>query len=116
MCFDGNPLYDTTIKSPAYSSSFGTTETRFDFAREAIKQLRIACPEALVSGLVRVDIMVDDDGRMLVNEFESLEAGHQHNTHSSVSHASFVASMMDYYYDMLLAFAKEVLELGAQNV
>ena len=46
------------------------------FAEESIAELRKNCPESLTSGLVRVDIMQSDDGHMVVNEFESLEADH----------------------------------------
>lgn len=110
MCFDGVPLYYAKGKNPPKCLKFGTHEERFNFAREAIQQLRTNCPEALVSGLVRVDIMVDDNGDMVLNEFESLEAGHQSATRNSFNYASLCNKMNNYYYFMLLAFIDEILK------
>lgn len=77
VCFNGIPLYETAGKSPSGSRAFGTRETRFKFAKSAIDNLKLNCSQCLVDGLVRVDIMQDDNGEMVVNEFESLEACHE---------------------------------------
>ena len=44
------------------------------FAEESVAHLLSACPASLGRFLLRVDIMQRGDGRMIVNEFESLEA------------------------------------------
>jgi hypothetical protein len=46
----------------------------FAFAENCLKTLKERRPGTIDEGLVRVDIMQDDNGKMVVNEFESFEA------------------------------------------
>lgn len=46
----------------------------FHFAENAVKALKLACPSTLSDFLLRVDIFQRNDSRLVVNEFESLEA------------------------------------------
>jgi hypothetical protein len=46
----------------------------YSFAEESLRQLKAKRPGTITNGLVRVDIMLSDNGNMVVNEFESLEA------------------------------------------
>ena len=48
----------------------------FSFAEQSLVILKDRCPSSIVDGLVRVDVMCTDNGDMVVNEFESLEADH----------------------------------------
>ena len=45
------------------------------FAETSVFILKTRCPETCIDGLVRVDIMLsNDENKIIVNEFESLEA------------------------------------------
>lgn len=46
----------------------------FSFAEECIRVLQRKCPNAILDGVVRVDIMMLKTGELVVNEFETLEA------------------------------------------
>ena len=46
----------------------------FAFAENAVLALQHACPASLADGILRVDIFQNAEGRLVVNEFESLEA------------------------------------------
>jgi hypothetical protein len=79
VCMDGKAMYIASfgfhnkarkIETPSLSN-----EEAFGFAEKAISVLQENCPSAMVDGIVRVDIMVLQSGRMVVNELESLEAG-----------------------------------------
>ena len=61
--------------SHQHSRAFGTSESRLKWAEEQVRTLRMKCPHALLDGLVRVDFFCDMNGKWVVNEFESLEAG-----------------------------------------
>jgi hypothetical protein len=49
------------------------------FAQDAVQDLKKSCPEFLCDGLVRVDIFQNENGDMIVNEFESLGANYYTN-------------------------------------
>jgi hypothetical protein len=57
--------------------AFSTEPELFAFAEETAKQFALDCPQAIVDGLFRVDIMQTSDGRLIVNEFESFEADYE---------------------------------------
>lgn len=61
----------------SFTRKYGRKFAEFDdickFASYAWKRLADACPEAIIDGLVRIDVM-SYRGRLVVNEFESLEA------------------------------------------
>jgi len=44
------------------------------FAEDALFALKVKCPSTIADGLVRVDIFKTLKGKLVVNEFESLEA------------------------------------------
>jgi hypothetical protein len=56
-------------------------------------------PSAIVDGLVRVDVMCTRDGRLIVNEFESLEAGYQASS-SSFNYEAFVFDFLTDYWSV----------------
>jgi hypothetical protein len=60
--------------------SFLSKYELFEFAENAMKRLKCKIPSVIADGLTRVDIMVTDDGRIIVNEFESLEATYYSNS------------------------------------
>ena len=57
-------------------------------------------PYALVDGLCRVDIMQRSNGRLVVNEFESLEATYGSNGSPNTEHALDV-KLVAYYASIL---------------
>lgn len=49
--------------------------------------------------------------KMVVNEFESLEANHEHNRESATVYANtLVPNLENYYFEMLYKYANEVLQ------
>ena len=46
------------------------------FAEYALNEFSLSCPFAMVDSLMRVDIFQTQSGKLVVNEFESLEADH----------------------------------------
>jgi hypothetical protein len=74
-------------KSPKGSHAFCKShiekrEILYPFAESCLKRLKMARPGTIDKGLVRVDIMQDNSGKMIVNEFESFEAGYATNEKS----------------------------------
>ena len=45
-----------------------------EFAETAVMMLKYSCPAICCEALIRVDIMISNDNKIIVNEFESLEA------------------------------------------
>lgn len=66
--------------------AFGNKHELLNFAEEATFTLRRNCRSSICDGLIRVDIMTTHEGKMVVNEFEGLEAlysgkaGEEHET------------------------------------
>jgi hypothetical protein len=56
---------------------FGELKDLLQFAQTALERLRSNAPFAITDGLFRVDIFQTITGRMVVNEFESLDAEYQ---------------------------------------
>jgi hypothetical protein len=79
VCFNGTPLY---IANVGGCGNVGKGRLPFSnaislklFAANAITILSNHCPHALLSGLVRVDLMYNEHlNKIVINEFESLEA------------------------------------------
>ena len=68
-----------------------TQEEMIDFATDALDALHDSGKSVILDGVVRVDILKGNDGRLVVNEFESLEArrftlntNHQHNVNAQI--------------------------------
>lgn len=55
------------------------------FAEAVCVKVRERCPYAITDGLLRVDIMVRDDGVMVVNELESLEATYNEDININIA-------------------------------
>jgi len=63
-------------KSPHCHKFAMTNEELFEFAEEAVKTFKTRDPSFIMEGLVRVDIFCTRSGKLVVNEFESLEAAY----------------------------------------
>ena len=73
--------------------AFASKQELFLFAESAVRCLKQNRPGSLVEGLMRVDIMQNCRGNMVVNEFESLEAIYE----SSDREAAEVMSGVHYF-------------------
>ena len=94
--FDGVFQYvNSKPKSPPQSKVYSKyPHTRLmKFAEEAVVELKRACSSAIIDGLVRVDIFETQMGKLVVNEFESLEACYYHNNESEVC-----AKLVEYWH------------------
>jgi hypothetical protein len=77
VCLDSEPQYVAnilTFGSMGTSYSCSPHVALFDFVRNAIRALKSKVPGFMCEGLVRVDVFMRQDGRFVVNEFESFEA------------------------------------------
>ena len=72
--FDGKPLYICKSTKRGSEKAFSNTTGRMKFAENAVSLLKGRSRNVCCEGLIRVDIMQGNDGSMIVNEFESLEA------------------------------------------
>lgn len=75
----GQAQYLATVEKKAkgadtHKFSVSPHTSLFEFAENAVRALRMRCPEAIADYIMRVDIFQRKDGRLVVNEFESLEA------------------------------------------
>jgi hypothetical protein len=64
------------------------------FAEVTISSIKSSCPETIIDGLFRVDIMKRANGNLVVNEFESLEAiaySRTHHSHEQLINSFLVA-------------------------
>ena len=67
-------MYVASSKS-SKGKVYASNEELMQFAETAVSMLKTRCPETCIDGLLRVDIMFsNDESKMIVNEFESLEA------------------------------------------
>ena len=77
VCLDSEPQYVAnilTFGNMGTSFSCSPHVVLFDFVRNAIRALKSKVPGFMCEGLVRVDVFMRQDGRFVVNEFESFEA------------------------------------------
>jgi len=72
------------------NQQFGDTDSLLDFAGKAIGAFRLNAPFAITDGLFRVDIFQDVTGKMVVNEFESLDANYSALTNLQMATHSFL--------------------------
>ena len=77
------PLFKAGISTGSNSRSktginkcFSDKEGLLAFARQAMERFQSAAPFAITDGLFRVDIFQTLSGKMVVNEFESLDAAY----------------------------------------
>ena len=85
------PLYFASIGSNSKKSKGGRSlsfinssdkmDRAVEFASNSINKLKIRFPNAITDGLLRVDMFQTADGRLVVNEFESLEARYDSANH-----------------------------------
>lgn len=59
---------------------FFIEDKQLSFAEESLMLLKQRRPSTITEGLVRVNVMQRNDGVMIVNEFESLEADYHSDT------------------------------------
>ena len=76
VLFNRMARYVCILKSQGTSFSQKPHTRVMNFAMEALQEFASACPNALVDSLMRVDIFQTNAGKLVVNEFESLEADH----------------------------------------
>jgi len=74
VCVNGIACSLNLVASKGVSFSTPPHSSLFHFCEEAICLLRERCPESITDGIVRVDVFQNQEGRYIVNEFESLEA------------------------------------------
>ena len=84
----------TATPSVAFHQEPGMTDIP-RFAKEASKAFFVGCPGVDTDGLLRVNIMQTSKGRLIVNEFESLEAMYASND-MQLTHA--VESKLEAYW------------------
>lgn len=84
VVLNNSPVYIAGISTGSKAKSkngvnraFADFEELQQFAGQAIERLRLAAPFAITDGLFRVDIFQTAAGKMVVNEFESLDAEYQ---------------------------------------
>jgi hypothetical protein len=70
-------------------------EELFEFAENAVRMLKAAWPASLTDGLFRVDIFQTAEGKLVVNEFESLEADY---ATSSITDTAVVTDFLFQYW------------------
>lgn len=70
---DGKAMY-MFPKDSATHHAFSNEAEIFRFAEDALKILKAKRRGTIADGLVRVDVMERNDGKLIVNEFESFEA------------------------------------------
>ena len=100
VMINGQPLYHTTKGKRGKSFIGDDTTLLFTFAKAAVKLLKRNCRDAIVDGLVRVDVMCYK-GRMVVNEFESLEACYGTNGRYFALEASVTTFLTQYWLQKL---------------
>ena len=91
VVLNNQPLYRAGISTGKQQRSktginkvFSNDDELLAFASEAVAKLRESAPYAITDGLFRVDIFQTIAGRMVVNEFESLDAGYVSTTKNSL--------------------------------
>lgn len=103
IVLDGKAIFHT-VKNNGQSKAFSDTETLYEFAETSLRILKSKRPGTISDGMVRVDIMQRNDGKMIVNEFEGFEAGFGLNgsTDAKVMHCltKFWANKLQHIYEL----------------
>ena len=74
VLFNGHAKYICVSQRNNNSRAFSNKKQLMEFAETAVAMLKHACPSICCEALIRVDIMISNDDKIIVNEFESLEA------------------------------------------
>ena len=75
---------------------------RTDYARFCLTQ----CPWMIVDGLMRVDVFEAQDGRLVVNEFESLEA--QYEAYKIELNGEMIKNLENYWLTKLIFYLESL--------
>ena len=99
VLFDGIPQYICDFKK-SISKNIKTKDEILNFAKHACSELKIATSGAfLCDGISRVDIFCDNSGKLVVNEFENLDANFATNDNNK--HARTIQFLVTYYVRIL---------------
>ena len=116
VCWNGRPCYIAERKrGSCRGGAFAAKkeDKLLDFAASAVKMLSESCPHAILNGLVRVDIFTtQQEGKYVVNEFESLEA--RFYSTNGAKNGTIVAAMRCYWYEVLIAALSHIAS-GVKN-
>jgi len=109
VVFNGKASHiaDKSINPCGGGHKFAEPDQLFEFAEEAVKLLKERVPSFLCDGLVRVDIFCDAESKLVVNEFESLEATHYSANHTVECIVSQV--LTNYWLSILNRCAQRIL-------
>lgn len=115
VCLNGIALYEAKIAQRSVVKigkvPFSNSCTRKLFAENAIKALVSNRPESLVSGLFRVDIMwCTYLNKMIVIEFESLEAAHYSNPRDNAIEAQLSTYLAVYQANNIIMCLNNILK------
>jgi hypothetical protein len=113
VLFKGEARYISRAPGYTNGTAFSTKPELMDFAINALKEFASACPNALVDSIMRVDVFQTMTGKLVVNEFESLEADHHCN--SGLDKIA-VDDEVRLYYEMVLRSIIDPLHLRNANV
>jgi len=87
VVLNNTPVFRAAISTGSHNKSKNGINKKFaeeiellQFAQTALERFRAAAPFAITDGLFRVDIFQTISGKMVVNEFESLDAEYQSTT------------------------------------
>ena len=110
VVLNNSPVYIAGISTGSSKSKNGVNRAFSDFeelqkfAGQAVDRLRLAAPFAITDGLFRVDIFQTAAGKMVVNEFESLDAEYQ-SPASGTAEATYTF-LEKYWYHKIEMFCK----------
>jgi hypothetical protein len=102
--------HSTKGKGKSFLGEKGSPTGIYAFAEEAVELLKRNNPASIVDGLVRVDIMCTKYGRLIINEFENLEAGYQASS-SSFNYEAFVFNFLVDCWFILQTLSVKILYL-----
>ena len=101
-CFQGQPMHICSIKRGGNDNSKKISKTDNEillFAQDAINIFKLNCPYAITDGLFRVDMFQNAQGKLVVNEFESLEANYSSSKHLD---ESFILRYLHHYWKNMI--------------
>lgn len=110
ILYNGTAKYITsTTTCGLLGSNDRSKETLCAFAEEAWEHLCVKTEGAFLSdGLTRVDIFCNNFGKLVVNEFESLDA--QYSKKGKTSEADTKAFLESYYFDKIGSLVSAVIK------
>ena len=102
VLFNCEPRYVSITPNNSRGKAFSdiTHADLLKYAESALREFSAACPAALVSSLMRVDIFQTKFGKLMVNELESLEADH-HCPKKGLKKAQVDDEVRQYYETLL---------------